>query len=222
MTASNPHPSKWLLDNEPDLTPEQVWMVFAQSRPDVPIISRKAVIADTEQQAMDALTKFGFKPMVAINEATLIREIEAANAQPAKVVRGPNGQRFGLVYITPGDAQPVRIAWVIAPDQGKARRSVPFFSKKPFGVMDVQAMTAMQDELEQARSERGNGVTSDGRDFDNRQERWIALESQKIGGRDKFDADVQWIMDRVKEASSTAPSTSPTASLNPDSEPAAH
>lgn len=95
--------SPWLLLDDPDLTPEQVWSVYAWAGQDgVRVLRDGVVIADTVQQAFDGVKRFAWTPTCAANEAELTDLVSRADeAYVRRNAFGVEGtERFMLVFGT--------------------------------------------------------------------------------------------------------------------------
>ncbi len=195
------NPSPWLLLDEPDLTRDQVWGIYAWAGQAGCRVPREGVvIADTAQQAIDAVKRHDWTPVMVINEATLHTQITRAVYRPDHVVRNLFGQagtdRFLLVFNfnTDEPETPLRLRWVQASSEAAARSTWPELGEThaPKVVIPLAMLMALRDRVRQVRLERGVGAMSDGRQFPDRDERWFELEAQKRpGGRAELNANAR-------------------------------
>lgn len=113
-TTGAAKPSSWLLNNEPDLTPDQVWMVLGTPDHGRSILNGVA-IADTAEQASEIVEEqYQWEPLVVVSETGLDEWIETAEAAPAYVVRNVFGhagtRRFSCMFVTHDAQHPIRQA----------------------------------------------------------------------------------------------------------------
>lgn len=184
------NPSPWLLLDEPDLTRDQVWGIYAWAgEPGARIPRDGVVIADTMQQAIDAVKQSGWTPVMVINEATLHTQITRAVYRPDLVVRNLFGQvgteRFMLVFNFNTDEleTPLRLRWVQASSEAAARSTWPELGEKhaPKVVIPLAMLMALRDRVRQVRLERGVGAMNDGRPFENPVLRSMQIAREKVG-----------------------------------------
>lgn len=204
-TTSAAKPSSWLLNNEPDLTPDQVWMVLAEAgQGGLKVIREGVAIADTAEQAFKAIERSHWTPLVAVNETALSAQIAAADAEPAYVVRNLFGHagthRFACAFATHEVKNPMRLDWVLAANEQAARHAWRDLgeSEEPAAIFSVSDLIVLRDKVRDVRLHRGDGAMTDGRNFENSLERWCDLEAQKLpGGHAQFDAESEDLEDIV-------------------------
>jgi hypothetical protein len=190
-------PSSWVLDSEPALTTDQVYLVMGfAGEPGDRSLQKGVVIADTADQAtLVVLEHYGWSTLVAINESELDAQIDLAMNSPVHVVRNrlgwPGHERFALLFETDTT---FRLVWVLAANEMAARSAWPELGEiqAPKLVMPLTALVAQRDHVRQVRMDRGNGAIADGRQFSDRDERWFELEAQKRpGGRAELNANAR-------------------------------
>jgi hypothetical protein len=184
------NPSSWLLLDEPDLTPDQVWAVPVFAGKSIfgnQVYRTKVVIADTADQAMKAMADF-WPPLVALCETTLNAQIALAETGPVRRSHNYSGligtHRFMCIFATKDPTDPYRMMWIRT-----ASRQAAFDAwrqlgenQKPFMVIELFGLKLLRDEVRQVRLNRGNGTVTDGREWLNRMdERWIPLQQDKRG-----------------------------------------
>ncbi|OOG59933.1 hypothetical protein [Rhodanobacter sp. C03] len=194
MTDKTDEPSAWLLNDEPDLTPDQVWTVLAAAgQGDVKVLREGVAIADTAEQASKAIERSRWIPLVIVNETALDAQIAEAEKAPAYVVRNFFGHagthRFGCVFATHEAKNPIRMAWVLAANEQAASHAWRHLgeTEKPTAVFKVSDLVGLRDKARQVRLRRGNGAMTDGREFADRAQRWRKLDIERIG-EDKIEA----------------------------------
>lgn len=184
------NPSPWLLLDEPDLTRDQVWGIYAWAGQAGCRVPRDGVvIADTMQQAIDAVKGYGWTPVMVINEATLHTQITRAVHHPDHVVRNLFGQagtdRFMLVFNfnTDEPEMPLRLRWVQASSETAARSTWPELGEThaPKVVVPLAMLMALRDRVRQVRLERGVGAMNDRRPFENTVLRSMQIAREKVG-----------------------------------------
>lgn len=195
--------SPWLLLDDPDLTPEQVWSVYAWAGQDgVRVLRDGVVIADTAQQAFDGVKRFAWTPVTAANEAELADLI--ARADEAYVRRSAFGadgtERFMLVFRTEDRTNPFRFRWVQASTEAAARSTWPDQGEEhaPLAVLPLAVLVTMRDQVRQVRLARGAGAMNDARDFPDRADRLMKIDVERIG-EEKFKADLEWLKQWMAE-----------------------
>ncbi|UJM85507.1 hypothetical protein [Rhodanobacter denitrificans] len=192
-------PSPWLLNDEPDLTPDQVWMVLASAgQGGLKVLREGVAIADTAEQAAKGIEQSRWTPLVLVNETALDAQISVAEKAPTYVVRNVFGHagthRFACVFATNDDQRPMRLVWVLAPNENAARHAWRHLgeTEEPTAVFKLSDLVASRDKVRDVRLHRGDGAMTDGRDFSNWRERWRGLEEQnRPGGRAEFEADMK-------------------------------
>lgn len=192
-------PSPWLLNDEPDLTPDQVWMVLASAgQGGLKVLREGVAIADTAEQAAKAIERSRWTALVLVNETALDAQITAAEGAPTYVVRNVFGHagthRFGLVFATHEAKNSIRMAWVLAANEQAAKHAWRHLgeTEKPTAVFKLSDLVELRDKVREVRLHRGDGAMTDGRQFENRLDRWCDLEAQKMpGGRAQFDAEME-------------------------------
>ena len=192
-------PYLWLLNDEPDLTPEQVWMVLAAAgQGGLKVLREGIVIADTAEQASEAIKRSRWTPLVLVNETALNAQIAAAEGAPTYVVRNLFGHagthRFGLGFASREANNPIRIAWVMAANERAAKHSWRSLgeSEEPTAVFKISDLVDLRDKVRKVRVSRGEGAMTDGRQFENPVKRWSAIDRERIG-EEEFDAGVEWL-----------------------------
>jgi hypothetical protein len=206
--ALAPKPSSWLLNSEPDLTPDQVWVVLAEAGQGGLKVMREGVaIADTAEQAIRAIERSQWTPLVAVNETALDAQVAEAEAKPAYVVRNLLGHagdhRFACAFATHEAKNPIRIDWVLATNAQAARHAWRHLgeTEEPAAIFSISDLVSLRDKVREVRLHRGEGAMTDGRNFENRLERWCDLEAQELpGGRAQFDEDLEDLQDIVSLA----------------------
>lgn len=240
-SSGSHHPSSWLLKADPDLRPDQVWMLVLQLDAGFPF--RSPVLADTAEQAMAAACYLRGTAQLAISEEDLSRRLGIARSispslflpPPVKDTSvGPTVKRFGFAFFVGSLAQSVadpspsswdalvawpigpqsdavlRLVWIDALDEPSARRALSGLGESlpPDGVIDVDALEAMRNELRIVRENRGDGACADGRFLENLEERGYALAIDHLpGGQAELDKNVREIEEMCRRAESipTAP-----------------
>jgi hypothetical protein len=189
-------PSSWVLDSEPDLTPDQVWGIYAWGGQAGCRVAREGVvIADSTQQAIDAVKLSQWTPVAVMNESALNHML--AHVEGAHVVRnifGQAGSECFLLVFGIDEPGPLRVHWVRASSEAAARSTWPDLgeSQAPKAVIPIALLTAMRDRVRQVRLDRGEGAMSDGRHFENPDARWYALEAQcRPGGQEALNAQIE-------------------------------
>lgn len=200
MTLGDPQvqPAPWLLDAEPDLTADQVWLVLATAgQAEVKVFREAVAIADTAEQAMTAIGNHQWNPLVALNETTLESYVTLGQAAPAAVVNNllgqPGTQRFVLVFAAPENTPPVRLVWVLAAHEHLASHAWRALgeSEEPLLVLRFADFLSAHETVKTVRLNRGRGAMVDGRPFEDSLSRWCALEAQALpGGVAQFEANV--------------------------------
>lgn len=184
-TASE-RPSPRLLKDEPDLTPDQVWMVLA-SAGGLKVLREGVAIADTAEQASKAIERSQWTPLIAINETALNAQVTAAEGAPTYVVRNVFGHagthRFGLAFATHEAKNPVRLAWVLAANEHAAEHAWCHLgeTEKPTAVFKLSDLVELRDKVRKVRLNRGDGAMTDGRQFENLTLRVIMLARERAG-----------------------------------------
>ena len=194
-----PNLSNWLLESDPDLTPDQVWMVLNTEQNGRP--SMAAVIADSPTEAMDGMRKKGCLPLMAISERGIGTMIAAAETSPLKQVRNAMAllrgvKKFGVAFSNDGDDS-IRLVWVEASDASAAFNMARDLDETqvPVGVVDIRDLKNAMDLLTAVREQRGMGAETDERECTNDEEHWFALAAERLGGQAQFDAQVQAILE---------------------------
>lgn len=198
-TTTSEKPSPWLLNDEPDLTPDQVWIVLAAAgQGELKVLREGIAIADTAEQAAKAIERSRWTPLVLVNETALDAQISIAEEAPTYVVRNVFGHagthRFACVFATHEAQKPIRLNWVLAANEQAARHAWRHLGEveEPAAIFSVSDLVSLRDKVREVRLHRGDGAMTDGRKFENRLERWCDLEAQKMpGGRPQFDAELE-------------------------------
>jgi hypothetical protein len=183
-----PRPSDWLLRDEPDLTPDQVWAVLATAgQGGIKVLRTGVVIADTAEQVQNALAQCEWDPLGIFTERALDDLMARVTAAPAHVVRNwlgqPGTERFALIYPNPASQPPIRLFWVLAASAHAAEHAWKDIGEKtpPPMVTPLAEIELLRDKARAVRSNRGNGAMFDGRVFANWEKRMTSITKERIG-----------------------------------------
>ena len=211
-TASERHYPR-LLNDEPDLTPHQVWLMMATSgHSGSKAFHEEIVIADTADQVAKAVQRRQWTPFVIVNETELNAQIASANRAPAYVVKNIFGhagnQLYALVFDTKDVQVPMRMIWVRAANARAADRARRQLGEKerPTTVLKYSDLVELCSAVHKVRLDRGDGAMTDARSFNNLAERVIQLAKERVGAevweeeRRKFAALVNRRKGRVSPA----------------------
>lgn len=196
MSSAEMSSSPWLLPEEPDLSPEQVWMGWATTGQGGLVTVREGVVlADTEEQAMQALVDARWTPSTVMSEAALSAHLARARATVAG--RGaPRDACFALLF---ADTPPsLRWRWIRTAPTTDAQHAWRLLDEPqaPLVILPLATVEAVRDRLQQVRVQRGEGAIADGRSFEQPHVRQCALEAQTLpGGRAQFEAEVQALLE---------------------------
>jgi hypothetical protein len=258
IPASSPpkkhKPASWVLSTEPDLRPNQVWMLFLKMNSGFPF--RTPILANTAEEALSMAPIFQGTAQFVISEEELTRRLDIARHATAHVTKSILGRagtkRFGFVFFpevadqstnaqpirhplqdvvlpslynipsrdsmptglsAPGDliawsigpksSTTVRLVWVDAANERAARRALIKLGEKreAQGVIDVENLIVLRDELSAVRENRGDGARGDGRIFEDQERRYQDLTVDKLpGGQAEFDETGRWLDAILKKA----------------------
>lgn len=202
--SSTLNTSDWLLPEEPDLTPDQVWAVLATGNGQ---LQSEIVLADTVQQAMDSIACDHIVPHMCVSESQLERRIALAQNQKAHIVHSPfrlrGLHRFGFAF-----KDPSRVVWVDADNANSAMKALPDIGEAatPIGMINVQGDIDLRNRLRRVREARGNDAVADGRFIGRLEARIKALDISRLpGGQEEYESGVAWVDNllRDKRAKST-------------------
>jgi hypothetical protein len=187
------NPSPWLLLDDPDLSPEQVWGFYAWAGERgcrVPLVG--VVIADTAQQANDAVKQVDWTPVFAANETalnTLLARVEMAHVM--RNIFGQVGQNaFLLVFESDESGTPLWFRWVRASSEPAARSAWPDLgeSHAPKAVITFDTVAALRKRAREVRLARGVGATNDGRPFEDVIMRTMLIAREHVGEEAAIEA----------------------------------
>ena len=169
------------------------------------VLREGIAIADTAEQAAEAIKRSRWTPLVLVNETALNAQIAAAEGAPTYVVRNLFGHagthRFGLVFASHEANNPIRIAWVMAANEKAAKHSWRLLgeSEEPAAVLKLSDLVDLRDKVRKVRVSRGEGAIDDGREFDDRTQRLEKIDRERIG-EEEFDADLKWLSEWLNVA----------------------
>lgn len=181
------NPSPWLLLDDPDLTPDQVYFCTHTAGQGGHVEIRHSVmIGDTADEAEYGITLSDWKPLMIVSESWLDQFIDTGEQETAHVVRNFFGRagtlRFACSFNTQDAENPTRMVWVLASSEKAARSAWRKLgeTQPPIAVVLLSDMIEIRDIARAVRLNRGIGAGWDGRALAT-EERGYRLAQEKRG-----------------------------------------